>query len=397
MWELIIEQGLCDESALFDAVAEAAKVPRLNLRLVRVDQSAASKLEVNWAQSHKIAPLWADPQRRTMAIAVVDPSQIDVLAQLSAHLGFEIRREIASPSEVTQLIQHQFFRETLDRDPGRVNRMAGASSDALDAAELVESERSSTPRDALDGLQRSSDPGLEGLFVGPARTEPEPSLKAKPRPPTPAIPPSPREMGALGLILEPPAAAPLKMSSDPEFPAGFSSLPHPQMPQTAAPGLTDDLELPPISLSAPPIPVAAMPSPPEVVGPTGSAPDAPFAALPFDHLESNGGPISQPAALDDAPLDLGLEADPPLPTPLPQAARLAPSASAVKVPTPPQAILARPASNKSGEQDALHRLWPIFSANQETARALKAVFELCLARGIITQEEYMTRLHNTPD
>ena len=31
------------------------------------------------------------------------------------------------------------------------------------------------------------------------------------------------------------------------------------------------------------------------------------------------------------------------------------------------------------------------------ARALKAVFELCVARGIITREEYLERLASAPD
>lgn len=51
------------------------------------------------------------------------------------------------------------------------------------------------------------------------------------------------------------------------------------------------------------------------------------------------------------------------------------------------------------EQDraALARLKPIFDAQEEAARALRVIFELCIARGIIRREEYLDRLQRTPD
>lgn len=45
----------------------------------------------------------------------------------------------------------------------------------------------------------------------------------------------------------------------------------------------------------------------------------------------------------------------------------------------------------------LAQLQPIFEAQQESARALQVIFELCVARGIITKAEYVDRLRRTPD
>lgn len=45
----------------------------------------------------------------------------------------------------------------------------------------------------------------------------------------------------------------------------------------------------------------------------------------------------------------------------------------------------------------LTQLQPIFEAQQESARALQVIFELCVARGIITKAEYLDRLRRAPD
>jgi type IV pilus assembly protein PilB len=49
------------------------------------------------------------------------------------------------------------------------------------------------------------------------------------------------------------------------------------------------------------------------------------------------------------------------------------------------------------ERALLSQLKPIFDAQEEGARALRAIFELCVARGIIRREEYLERLKRTPD
>jgi type IV pilus assembly protein PilB len=44
------------------------------------------------------------------------------------------------------------------------------------------------------------------------------------------------------------------------------------------------------------------------------------------------------------------------------------------------------------EDEALRKLKPLFEGQQEAARALQAIFELCVRRGILSAEEYVARL-----
>jgi hypothetical protein len=70
----------------------------------------------------------------------------------------------------------------------------------------------------------------------------------------------------------------------------------------------------------------------------------------------------------------------------------------------PLPVMAPPAmapsygSPGAGEDlNALAQLKPIFDSQGEAARALRAIFELCIARGIISREEYMERLKYAPE
>jgi type IV pilus assembly protein PilB len=49
------------------------------------------------------------------------------------------------------------------------------------------------------------------------------------------------------------------------------------------------------------------------------------------------------------------------------------------------------------EKEALEILKPIFDAQQDAARTLKAIFEMCVARGIIDPAEYFEKLRQMPD
>ncbi len=49
------------------------------------------------------------------------------------------------------------------------------------------------------------------------------------------------------------------------------------------------------------------------------------------------------------------------------------------------------------DQAALRALAPLFEQQQESARALAAIFKLCVQRGLISPEEYRARLAATPD
>ncbi|MCA9555951.1 MAG: hypothetical protein KC933_38355, partial [Myxococcales bacterium] len=145
VWQVVLEQTLCTEDHLFEAVARAARLPRLNLRLARVERAATERVDPAWAEAQRIAPLWRDAARGTLAVAMVDPTDYASVDHLGRVTGLEITREVASPSEVAVLLEHQFHGRELNRTPAPWNREAERHEDADD---LVEDEKSSGSYDS---------------------------------------------------------------------------------------------------------------------------------------------------------------------------------------------------------------------------------------------------------
>lgn len=81
------------------------------------------------------------------------------------------------------------------------------------------------------------------------------------------------------------------------------------------------------------------------------------------------------------------------PTPVPRAQTPPPMAMAMAMPAP---MPPRPAAIDL-ERGVLSQLKPVFDAQEEAARVLRVIFELCVQRGIIGREEYMERLKRAPD
>lgn len=76
------------------------------------------------------------------------------------------------------------------------------------------------------------------------------------------------------------------------------------------------------------------------------------------------------------------------------AAAAAALASNAPLPAAPAHVAGAPVVD---ERSALAHLKPIYDSQEESARALRAIFELCVARGVISREEYLDRLKRTPD
>ena len=64
------------------------------------------------------------------------------------------------------------------------------------------------------------------------------------------------------------------------------------------------------------------------------------------------------------------------------------------VPLPADALIPLPPED---DQDMFERLADLIAANQAASMELQAIFELCVATGVIDRNEYLQRLGSTPD
>lgn len=373
--QILVDHGLTEETDLFRAVARVSGRQRLDMNTAQVDIDVARAVDAEWAIEYRMVPLFIDEWNKSVSVATSDPTQSGLLAEVGARVGASPTPVIATESEVGRLIRHAYFNEPLDRTRG-----GSTVPSAL-------SERASGPK----ASDPSRAPTTTGRRQGRRSAAAGRSLPPFPAWPTvPDLPTSPDLQTSPDLdeltapahaeqVFEPPDEAKTQVTQRPKglaYPTRTAESELPTPPPADKPNprdystvtLTSRADLP--VLEGPLSPPASAPLSPLLNTPL-SAVDGPLLNLP---LSSVNGPAPN------------LPLSPPLNTPM------APTRPAATADTP----LAHPASPS---QDLnLAALAPVVEMHEYTAAAIEAIFELCLARGIITREEYLSRLgsHDLP-
>jgi hypothetical protein len=97
--QILVDHRIVPESTVVDALARISGLERLDLVRAEVDPSAAHAVTSAWASDHVMAPFAVDRQRRTLYVAVADPTDVVPLDDLSfrhLYFGGELVRSVAS-------------------------------------------------------------------------------------------------------------------------------------------------------------------------------------------------------------------------------------------------------------------------------------------------------------
>ncbi len=116
--QILVDHGIVDEAALYNAVAETTGERRLDMNTVQVDLDATRRIDPEWALENRMMPLRFEQRRKTLTVAVTDPTQSTLLDELSVRFAAQPTVLIATESEIGRLIRHAYFGEQLDRTSG---------------------------------------------------------------------------------------------------------------------------------------------------------------------------------------------------------------------------------------------------------------------------------------
>ncbi|MEL7371055.1 MAG: hypothetical protein AAFN74_19195 [Myxococcota bacterium] len=444
--QILVDHGIAKEAELYDAVARAAKMKRLDISSVQVDLEAARRIDPEWALEHRMMPLSYDEERNSLVVATTDPTQSALLKDISARFGTAPTLLIAAESELGRLIRHAYFGEPLDRMPANTpmaplqeakpahkskinaksNRgrslpsfpdwptkpLASAPGRPIDLEKKIPTGHTETLESRMP-LEDTA-PLDEKIPLGPTeplnRAKPlsspaplnQPKPLSRPAPldrPEPLAPPRsishPELRDPPKSISRPPLSSPEQLSpmrpteaaASPKGLAYPSSRPAVQ-PDRAPTELDHQLRpLGPKSTLSAPEQLEPVSSPSLVVldtqGPVGVADEARHHPSRLNTLPLDGPPPYSASPAQDAPLSGAIpkmnETQPTSIEPRPLRPALSPT-SDIALSSLPQAQLTR--------------LAPVVDLHQYTARAVEAIFELCVEQGIITREEYLERLQN---
>ncbi len=128
---VLLENGSLTPDALARALAERYGLDHLDLGVFSVDMSAANLVSTTVAKRYQTVPV-AFADKRTLLVAMADPSNVLAVDDIAIMTGYEIRVAVAPPDDIATLISR------LDRLEDVVGESAQiADDDSEDGAEVV--------------------------------------------------------------------------------------------------------------------------------------------------------------------------------------------------------------------------------------------------------------------
>jgi type IV pilus assembly protein PilB len=124
---MLLESGALTQDALARALAERYGLDHLDLGVFSVDMSAANLVSTTVAKRYQTVPV-AFADKRTLLVAMADPSNVLAVDDIAIMTGYEIRVAVAPPDDIATLISR------LDR----LEDVVGESAASLDDAEGAE-------------------------------------------------------------------------------------------------------------------------------------------------------------------------------------------------------------------------------------------------------------------
>ena len=126
----LLDSGAITPDALARALAERYGLDHLDLGVFQVDMSAANLVSTTVAKRYQTVPV-AFADKRTLLVAMADPSNVLAVDDIAIMTGYEIRVAVAPPDDIATLISR------LDRLDDVVGEGAELVEEAEDGAEVV--------------------------------------------------------------------------------------------------------------------------------------------------------------------------------------------------------------------------------------------------------------------
>jgi type IV pilus assembly protein PilB len=103
---ILIDEGLVTEDQLIDTISERLSIPKVSLEGMVIDPSVVHKVNVELARRYTLIPIFSIGQSLTLAMA--DPLNFIAIDEIKYQTGLEIKRAIASASEITNAIDQYY-------------------------------------------------------------------------------------------------------------------------------------------------------------------------------------------------------------------------------------------------------------------------------------------------
>ncbi|HEY3834831.1 MAG TPA: ATPase, T2SS/T4P/T4SS family, partial [Acidimicrobiia bacterium] len=125
---ILIEMKAVDEAGVVRALARQVGIEFVDLNDITIDAGVVSLVNETIVRRYQALPIGWDGER--LIVAMADPSNVFALDDIRSLTGRELRSVVATPSQISELIE-RFFK--LETDVDSVALLAGEEADEVDS------------------------------------------------------------------------------------------------------------------------------------------------------------------------------------------------------------------------------------------------------------------------
>ncbi len=106
---IVIEKKFVPEDKVVQAIAEAMKLPKVDLSTVETDQAAIAKLDSDFCKVNGVFPCALKDNGKTLWLAMVDPTNLPVIDEVALKSKTRVMPVVSSERQIQTAIKRAYF------------------------------------------------------------------------------------------------------------------------------------------------------------------------------------------------------------------------------------------------------------------------------------------------
>jgi hypothetical protein len=108
---IVVERHFANEEAVSEAIAQALKLPKVDLAQVDRDAAALGKVDLEFARDKMVFPCALKDGGRTLWLAMADPTDVPTVDELALKSRVRIKLVVASERQIQDAIRRSYLGE----------------------------------------------------------------------------------------------------------------------------------------------------------------------------------------------------------------------------------------------------------------------------------------------
>jgi hypothetical protein len=131
---VVVEKHFAVEEKVTQAIADALKLPKVDLETLEHDAAALAKVDIDFARANAVFPCALKDGGKTLWLAMADPTDVPVVDQVVFKTRVRVKLVVASERQIQEAIKHYYLGQSSSAPPAQ-SYGAFASLDVSEGAE----------------------------------------------------------------------------------------------------------------------------------------------------------------------------------------------------------------------------------------------------------------------